>query len=131
MVLKSKQVLQLLPLLDELISIYHMADGEVIPVIDATPSISRCDFCGGELFFALFRCATICTQDEVVGNDRRQIIVCIFCYVDGRSCDCQSMQPHLLRLGSSLPNLRNDLVLYLRGFSNRGVMFEKEFPEPM
>ena len=128
---KAKKVHRLLPLLDELISAYRTADGEEIPPIDLAPEISLCDFCGGELFFAVFRCTAACGQDEITGDIGHQILLCVFCYMDGRTCDCKVMDPYLLALDSDLLDLRNDLASLLRRFLQRGVVFENDLVETM
>ena len=129
---KVKQVHQLLPLLDELISVYDVTHEDKPPPIDPTPKTSLCDFCGGELFFVVFRCAAVCGQDEITEEDiGNQILLCVFCYMDGRTCDCEAMKPYLLRLDSDLLDLRNDLFALLHRFSQRGVVFEKDPVETM
>ena len=128
---KAKQVHQLLPLLDELISTYYMADGNEIPLIDPAPEISLCDFCGGELFFAVFCCTAACGRDEIAGGTGHQILLCVFCYMDGRTCNCKVMEPYLLAVDSDLSDLRNDLVFHLRRFVQRGVVFGSDLVETM
>ncbi|KAI0748095.1 hypothetical protein C8Q80DRAFT_1270539 [Daedaleopsis nitida] len=55
-----------------------------------------CDFCGADIFQSFFECRTCRASDQ---DDEAELqigdglLVCPGCYVEGRTCDCEEMEP--------------------------------------
>ncbi|KZT56402.1 hypothetical protein CALCODRAFT_555925 [Calocera cornea HHB12733] len=66
-----------------------------------------CDFCGADIFQSYFECRD-CDED---GNE--PVTICSACYVEGRSCVCEVMQPVHVRPFKMLLEARNTAVAVL------------------
>jgi JmjC domain, hydroxylase len=73
-----------------------------------------CDCCGADIWQSAMICASC--SPEVGGaadNARTPVIICGPCYVDGRSCACETMQPAQARPFDELIDLANNAVTLL------------------
>lgn len=83
-----------------------------------------CDFCGGDIFQSFFSCQTCAVPPEksttgtaldlqavTLGDG---LLICPSCYVDGRTCACETMQAAQCRPFALLLQVRNKAVMALR-----------------
>jgi len=73
-----------------------------------------CDCCGADIWQSAMICASC--SPEVGGaadNARTPLIICGPCYVDGRSCACETMQPAQARPFDELIDLANNAIMLL------------------
>ncbi|EJU05318.1 hypothetical protein DACRYDRAFT_46045 [Dacryopinax primogenitus] len=63
-----------------------------------------CDFCGAEIFQSYFECRE-CDQEK-----KESVSICSTCYVEGRSCVCDFMEPVTVQPFSLLLSVRNKAV---------------------
>lgn len=85
--------------------------------LDATTSTAAdleisCDFCGCDIFQSFFECAK-CTLP-----DGANYYICIRCYVEGRACKCQSMQPTQVRSFQDLLQTQSKAIKVLAAYGN-------------
>ncbi|KAL1674461.1 hypothetical protein EV122DRAFT_269454 [Schizophyllum commune] len=108
---------------------------------DAGPSTSRttaidfpvlvCDFCGADIFQSYFRCST-CARPPSEAETLEDVCICAGCYVEGRTCLCENMEPMQYRQFTTLLDLRKRARSVLASFSQRygypsgSSMFEDE-----
>ncbi|KAJ7125468.1 hypothetical protein C8R43DRAFT_29416 [Mycena crocata] len=64
-----------------------------------------CDFCGGDVFQSFFECRT-CVDGPRRAAPGGGLIVCPGCYVEGRTCGCETMVPMQCRSFDELLNAR-------------------------
>lgn len=106
-----------LRLFDEIVGPTYCEDDDKLPLINLGASPPFCAFCGGELFRSVFCCRGSCVQDDQPGHGRVGIVLCTFCFIDGRKCRCGDMEPSRIQALSDLLNLRNDISEILLGLS--------------
>ncbi|KAJ7063417.1 hypothetical protein C8F01DRAFT_985545 [Mycena amicta] len=97
---------------------------ETIPVLsrsggDATLGSSQltCDFCGADIFQAFFECGNCITGEEKPAPLGAGFHICPGCYVEGRSCNCESMVPVQCRRFKTLANTRKAAISALSSIS--------------
>ncbi|KAL6298227.1 hypothetical protein BKA93DRAFT_812084 [Sparassis latifolia] len=76
-----------------------------------------CDFCGADIFQSCFECRKcICNPD----SEEERLLICAACYVEGRTCRCESMMPVQSRSFETLLQDRNKAVeVLLRGSDSK------------
>ena len=74
-----------------------------------------CDICGADIFQGFFECRT-CVE---VDSTEEGYIVCPGCYVEGRSCKHQIMQPMQRRPFKSLLNARDEAIQVVDMYERR------------
>lgn len=102
------------------------SNSSVAPAHHDTLTRVTCDFCDTDVFQSFFECLKCIPGLSEVSNERRGepahgdgLIVCSSCYVEGRSCRCEAMQPMQCRSFSELLRDRNDALMVLQR-SNAG-----------
>lgn len=109
--MKSATLEQGFRILDEVISSTYCLQDDQLPTIELSSLPPPCSFCGGELFRAVFLCTNSCVRDgETDGPQDSKILVCDLCFIDGRACQCGSMEPYRLQPLDRLIELRNSIV---------------------
>ena len=81
---------------------------------NGSPSCNlACDFCGADIFQSFFECRRCRSSDDdlQLGDG---LLICPACYVEGRTCLCEDMQPLQCRPFSVLLDDRNRAVEALR-----------------
>ena len=73
---------------------------------DSSPDEATCDICGADIFQGFFECRTCVEVDSAEGG----YIVCPGCYVEGRSCKHQIMQPMQRRPIKLLLDTRKEAI---------------------
>ena len=73
---------------------------------DPSPDEATCDICGADIFQGFFECRTCVEVDSAEGG----YIVCPGCYVEGRSCKHQIMQPMQRRPIKLLLDTRKEAI---------------------
>jgi hypothetical protein len=80
-----------------------------------------CDFCGADVFQSFFECGRCVERNtsEGSGVDERggSCVVCAACYVEGRSCQCKSMDAMQLQPFENLLDLRSKAFHALHEFT--------------
>lgn len=71
-----------------------------------------CDFCGCDIFQSFFECAK-CTLP-----DGASYFICIRCYIEGRTCKCQSMQPMQVRSYQDLIQTQSKAIDVLKAYGD-------------
>jgi hypothetical protein len=64
-----------------------------------------CDFCGADIFNTYFSCDLCTAQHDTVLSEEADCVgfcICSRCFLDGRSCGCRLMRPHLIQPHSIL-----------------------------
>ena len=111
---KSETLKRGLPLLDEAINSSHCLQDELLPTLSLGPEPPLCSFCRGEIFRNVFCCAESCVCDGATGDSVHcKILICSYCFIDGRACRCGSMKPYKtqsLALGTNTSFLTQDIV---------------------
>ena len=74
-----------------------------------------CDFCGADIFQGFFECRICVEVDSVDGG----YIVCPGCYVEGRSCRHQIMQPMQRRPFKCLSDARKQAMQVVDTYERR------------
>ena len=74
-----------------------------------------CDICGADIFQGFFECRTCVEVDSSEGG----YIVCPGCYVEGRSCKHQIMQPIQRRPFKFLLDTRNEAIQVVDMYERR------------
>lgn len=94
----------LVRLFDEILLEEYCEDHGSLDSAEVQQGHSTCSFCGSCLFLSSFLCRR-CSQ-ETAGP----ALICAGCYIEGRSCQCDAMNP--VRLGDFLGALRdrNDAI---------------------
>lgn len=103
-----------LRLFDEVVGPTHCEDDDKLPLAELGSS-TFCAFCGGELFRSIFCCTGSCIRDSQPSRESATIIVCAYCFIDGRVCSCGSMAPSRTRALSDLLTFRSDVTKVLCG----------------
>ncbi|KAF9013994.1 hypothetical protein BDQ17DRAFT_1231000 [Cyathus striatus] len=84
----------------------------------ATCDKQYCDFCGADIFQTYFICQANCHSPA------GDCIICSGCYVEGRSCKCENMEPMQCRPFSELLYVHEQAVTAYNAAVNRGVCAE-------
>ncbi|KAI0957513.1 hypothetical protein AcW1_005882 [Taiwanofungus camphoratus] len=68
-----------------------------------------CDFCGADIFQSFFECKQCVPLDTSESSTRHGdgLLICATCYVEGRSCSCERMEPVQCRPFRTLLRDRN------------------------
>lgn len=74
-----------------------------------------CDICGADIFQGFFECRTCVEVDSAEGG----YAVCPGCYVEGRSCKHQIMQPMQCRSFETLLNTRKEAIQVVDMYERR------------
>ncbi|EMD37724.1 hypothetical protein CERSUDRAFT_114359 [Gelatoporia subvermispora B] len=76
---------------------------------DQQPYNFACDFCGADMFQSFFECRDCVKPSEVTDSlgCGDGLLICALCYVEGRSCLCEEMEPIQCRPFSDLLRDRN------------------------
>ena len=74
-----------------------------------------CDICGADIFQGFFECRTCVEVDSAEGG----YIVCPGCYVEGRSCKHQIMQPMQVRPFKYLLDTRREAIQVVDMYEGR------------
>ncbi|KAI0082655.1 hypothetical protein K474DRAFT_1681082 [Panus rudis PR-1116 ss-1] len=79
-----------------------------------------CDFCGADIFQSFFECRDCAKLDdhETEEDWGSGVLICPGCYVEGRTCECGSMQAVQCRPFSQLLSARNAAAETLRSYSS-------------
>ena len=84
----------LLKLADHVLAEEYASPGQLDDLAEhALTGPLSCDFCGADIFQSFFICGSSCTPPASEGGEGDNIMVCPMCYVEGRSCPCDRMQP--------------------------------------
>lgn len=92
--LEGEQAHHVNAMLSLLIPVYRMIlesedPGDVQPkalhFLEDVTSKLRCDYCEADIFTAYFECVSECRTDDGL------FVICLTCYLDGRSCVCTCM----------------------------------------
>lgn len=89
----------LVRLFDEILQDDYCSSHATLDTIDNQERPLSCSFCGTCLFLSGFFCKE-CSQ-----GSSTPVLLCAGCYVDGRSCRCDAMDP--IRLGDFMDALRD------------------------
>ena len=81
----------LVRLFDEILQEEYCDDHGSLDYAEIRQDHSTCDFCGSCLFLSAFLCHT-CSQETA-----SPVLICAGCYIEGRTCRCDTMSP--VRLG--------------------------------
>ena len=95
----AQNLKMLVRLIDEVLLDEYCNDHGSLDTVDIQQDYPTCDFCGSCLFLSSFSCRR-CSQ-ETSGH----VLICAGCYVEGRSCHCDDMNP--VRLGNFQDVLRD------------------------
>jgi len=107
-----------LNLLDEAINSSYCSQDDLLPIIGLVLPPPPCSFCGGELFRTVFCCTDSCALDATTSSSLDcKILICNYCFIDGRACSCGSMSPYRIRPLDKLIELRTN-VANLLGLSD-------------
>ena len=74
-----------------------------------------CDVCGADIFQGFFECRICVEADSAEGG----YVVCPGCYVEGRSCTHQVMQPMQRRPFNSLLETRTEAIQVVNMYERR------------
>jgi hypothetical protein len=85
------------------------------PVEENVTENIYCDICGADIFQGFFECRTCVEVDSAEGG----YIVCPGCYVEGRSCKHQIMQPIQRRSFKFLLDTRKEAIQAVDRFERR------------
>ncbi|KAF9647382.1 hypothetical protein BDM02DRAFT_3129802 [Thelephora ganbajun] len=98
-------------LLDEVINSSYCSQDKLLPVVEPTLPPPPCSFCGGELFQTVFCCTDSCVRDGVTSSSVDcKILICNYCFIDGRACRCGSMAPYRIQPLDGLIELRMNIA---------------------
>lgn len=84
--------------------------------IDSNIVDASCDFCGSDIFLSCFECKS-CGS----GASEQGCMVCPGCYVEGRTCKCDSMQPMFCRSYGELITERNKAARAVNSIATRSI----------
>ncbi|TBU37938.1 hypothetical protein BD309DRAFT_875388 [Dichomitus squalens] len=73
-----------------------------------------CDFCGADIFQSFFECRECSAAPEECTRPGDGLLICPACYVEGRSCACDRMEPVQCRPLQILIDDRNRAAAVLR-----------------
>ncbi|CAL1704721.1 unnamed protein product [Somion occarium] len=73
-----------------------------------------CDFCGADIFQSFFECRDCGPEFVERWGTGNGLLICPFCYVEGRTCACGSMEPSQCRPFEQLIRARNDAQVVLK-----------------
>ena len=73
-----------------------------------------CDFCGADIFQSFFECRACAGLSEPSTQPGDGLLICPACYVEGRSCECDNMEPAQCRPLNVLLGDRNRAADVLR-----------------
>ncbi|EJF65833.1 hypothetical protein DICSQDRAFT_50077 [Dichomitus squalens LYAD-421 SS1] len=77
-----------------------------------------CDFCGADIFQSFFECRACSAAPEECTRPGDGLLICPACYVEGRSCACDGMEPVQCRPLQVLIDDRNRAAAVLREVGN-------------
>ena len=97
---------KLLPLYQQMLVQAYTVTHESLP--RRSLDDEHCNACGGDLW----QSALVCGCPEPLGStaDKRELLICPACYVDGRSCHCRVMKPVMDKAWLPLTILADDVV---------------------
>ena len=72
-----------------------------------------CDFCGADIFQSFFECRRCRADDAEEVQIGDGLLVCPTCYVEGRTCSCDDMEPRQCRPFDVLLQDRNEAASVL------------------
>lgn len=87
--------------------LHNLEGSHSVPGITSTQVI--CDFCGADIFQSFFECRECVYQHSTLEQPVAHgdgYVICGGCYVEGRSCNCDKMDPMQYRPFADLLNLR-------------------------
>jgi hypothetical protein len=98
-------------LLDTVINSTDCSQDNLLPMMELALPPPPCSFCRGELFRAIFCCTNSCfCDDAAAGSEGSKILICDLCFIDGRACQCGSMEPYQLQSLVGLIELRTSVM---------------------
>lgn len=122
------EVRRLLGIVDEILGVESYPEDDQLPFLEDQPMADlTCASCGGEIFRTAFCCVGTCLRDgKTEVTARSQIIICPLCFVDGRVCSCNNMQPVRIRAMSTLMETRNIAKKFILDSARRLLLSEEE-----
>ncbi|KAG2157278.1 hypothetical protein DEU56DRAFT_905932 [Suillus clintonianus] len=111
----------LLELLDDVLGEEYSPKHQHMPHVSQSDTCHQtditCDFCGADIFQSFFEC-TSCALHLPSVNDEMKIgdgiVVCSLCYVEGRGCNCGSMNPTQCQPFGDLLRIRDEALHVIR-----------------
>jgi hypothetical protein len=96
----------------------ELSDGSTPPTTEEGISRVTCDFCDTDVFQSFFECRKCVASDAMDTGGTHEsrddgLVICPSCYVEGRTCQCEDMQPMQCRPFSELLRDRNAAVKVL------------------
>jgi hypothetical protein len=80
----------------------------------------HCDFCGADIFQSFFQCSRCMPrQGKHEQNQLDELVLCVGCYAEGRTCKCGSMMPYQCRRFDNLVADRNNAVKVLKALTTK------------
>lgn len=113
----ADELRELIQLFDDILLEGYSDDHASLFLPDYMARDPTCHYCGSSLFLSYFSCGGTCFDLETDSpHTDTSIRVCGACYVEGRSCDCEAMNPRRLRNFSKILQERNDAASTLSDF---------------
>lgn len=99
-------------------SMPHVSQSEISHTDDL-----HCDFCGADVFQSFFECDSCLPASSseasagvlLIGDG---LVLCPLCYVEGRTCQCEKMQPVQCRPFSDLLRIRDRAIRAIQRIDN-------------
>ncbi|KAG1756605.1 uncharacterized protein EDB91DRAFT_1041222 [Suillus paluster] len=111
----------LLELLDDVLGEEYSPKHQDMPHVSQSDTSLQnnitCDFCGADIFQSFFECISCAPHSLVVHEEMRigdGIVVCPLCYVEGRGCNCGTMNPTQCRPFGDLLRSRDEALRTIR-----------------
>ncbi|KAG1754589.1 hypothetical protein EDB19DRAFT_665384 [Suillus lakei] len=115
---------RLLELLDDVLGEEYSPKHQDMPHVSQSDTYHQsnicCDFCGADIFQSFFECMHCALQLPVVNDEIKigdGIVVCPLCYVEGRGCNCGTMNPTQCRPFGDLLRTRDEALHAIRAVS--------------
>ncbi|KAG2158298.1 uncharacterized protein EDB93DRAFT_658927 [Suillus bovinus] len=111
----------LLELLDDVFGEEYSPKHQDMPHVSRSDTYHQsdisCDFCGADIFQSFFECIPCALHLPGLHNEMKigdGIVVCPLCYVEGRGCNCGTMNPTQCRPFGDLLRARDEALRAIR-----------------
>lgn len=123
---------RLLKIVDEILGAESYPEDIQLPSFEEQPAADlTCASCGGEIFRTAFCCNNACTRDGKTGASfKNKLAICALCFVEGRICNCQDMQPFYTQEMDSFVGIRETAHAFLSDNAERLLLEEEDETGP-
>jgi hypothetical protein len=111
----------LLELLDDVLAEEYSPKHQDMPHVSQSETCHQnnicCDFCGADVFQSFFECLPCALRSPGIDDKMKigdGIVVCPLCYVEGRSCNCGTMNPTQCQPFGDLLKVRDKALHVIR-----------------